>query len=176
MRRTFAAIAGVVAAAVLAALVIVNFAPSANAAVVARDNGRTVVGAWYVDTIGAPFLGHNMAFLSDGIVLIDNPDAAEANNSSSSGKGAWAKNRQGQIVGQFLEVNAYKSGPLANKFWSNLVVTFTLTVRGDRFEGPASATYYDGKRQPIPGLADLGATLKGQRITVDSPPPLVYVP
>lgn len=179
MRRKTLAVAAIAVALAASLFVLARFAPAADAATVAaHDNGHAVVGAWYVDTVGAPFLGHNMAFLvSDGVnvVLIDNPDAAEAHNSSSSGKGGW-KVRNGAISGQFLEVNANKDGPTANKFWSNLMVKFRITVRGDRFEGPALATYYDGAGRPIAGLTDLPATLKGQRITDDSPAPVVFVP
>lgn len=177
MRRKITAVAGVLVAAAAAALVLVNFAPPAGAAVVAaRDAGHSVVGAWYVDTIGAPFKPHVMAFTSDGLVLIANPDAAEAHNSSSPGMGAWVS-RRGQVVGQFVEVNANKDGAAANQFWSNLKVRFgPLTVRGDRFEAPALATYNDGAGQPIADLTDLKATLKGQRITADSPAPVVLTP
>jgi hypothetical protein len=128
------------------------------------------VGAWYVDAVGAPFAPHVMAFTSDGIVLISNPDAAERTNSSSAGMGPWSTDRAGRIIGNFLEVNADKSN---NLFTTNLVVTFILTVHGDRFEGPALATYYDAAGQPIDGLQNLPATLKGQRRSVGAGAPVV---
>lgn len=134
---------------------------------VASANARTIVGAWYVDAVGAPFAPHAMLFHDDGTVEITNPDAAEATNSSSDGMGAWIE-RHHQIVGQFLEVNADKA---TNKFTTNLIVTFTLTVDGDSFSGPANATYYDGNGQAVAG--PFPATLKGQRITSDSPAPVI---
>lgn len=176
MRRKLTAVGAVLTAGTLAFVALVLFAPQASAAVGVRgDKVDGIVGAWYVDTIGAPFLPHAMAFTSDGQVFITNPDAAEAGNSSSAGMGAWVAQRR-DVAGKFLEVNANKAGPQANKFWSNLIVTFKVTVRGDRFEGPALATYYDGEGHPIAGLTNLDATLKGQRITVDSPAPVVFVP
>lgn len=136
----------------------------------ARDTRPAIVGAWYVDAIGAPFAPHVMAFTSDGVVLIANPDAAERTNSSSAGMGAWSVDRAGRIVGQFLEVNADKT---TNGFTTNLIVRFTLTVRGDRLNGPAFATYYDPAGHPVDGLQDLPATLKGQRIGPDTAAPVV---
>lgn len=46
-----------------------------------------VVGAWYVDTCGAPFAPHGISFHADGVIDLTNPDAAEATNSSSAGMG-----------------------------------------------------------------------------------------
>jgi hypothetical protein len=68
--------------------------------------------------------------------------------------------------GTFFEVNADKS---TNAFTTLLVVTFEVTVNGDRFEGPASASYYDGNRNLVDG--PFPATLKGQRFTVGGPIP-----
>lgn len=125
--------------------------------------GNSIVGAWYVDTVGAPFVPHGITFHIDGTLDLTNPDAAEATNSSSAGMGAWtlASTRNG-VRGRFFEVNADKT---TNLFTSILVVTFKVTVSGDTFSGPASASYFDGDRNLIAG--PFPATLKGQRFTVD---------
>lgn len=143
------------------------FATAVFSAGASANTRGDIVGAWYVDAVGAPFAPHAMLFHDDGTVEITNPDAAEATNSSSDGMGAWIE-RHHQIVGQFLEVNADKA---TNKFTTNLIVTFTLTVDGDSFSGPANATYYDGNGQAVAG--PFPATLKGQRITSDSPAPVI---
>jgi len=128
-------------------------------------NGN-IVGAWYVDTVGAPFEPHGMVFHNDGTLVLTNPDAAEATNSSSAGMGVWAFGAKATARGRFFEVNADKS---ANEFTTILVVTFEFTVTGDTFSGPASASYFDGDRHLVAG--PFPATLKGQRFTVDGPIP-----
>lgn len=151
-----AVLLGLVAAAIL---VVTNTASA---------GGRNIVGAWYVDTCGAPFAPHAMIFHDDNTVQITNPDAAEATNSSSAGYGEWR--RQGNaVVGQFVEVNADKA---TNKPTTNLKVKFTLTVTSSSFSGPAKATYFNPLGVPIPGLVDLPAFLYAQRITVDSGAPM----
>lgn len=141
-------------------------AQQANAA-----NGKSIVGAWYVDTVGAPFEPHGITFHADGTLDLTNPDAAEAQNSSSAGMGAWQVTKNDNARGRFFEVNADKT---TNQFTSILVVTFEFTVNGDTFSGPASASYYDGNRNLIAG--PFPATLKGQRFTVDGPVPDPLVP
>lgn len=126
---------------------------------------REAVGAWYVDTVGAPFEPHGIIFHSDGTMVLTNPDAAEAENSSSAGYGQWVKTRNG-VRGSFFEVNADKS---TNQFTTILVVDFDLTVNGNRFTGPATANYYDGNRTVVAG--PFPATLHGQRHTIGGPVP-----
>ena len=129
-------------------------------------NGKSIVGAWYVDTVGAPFEPRGIVFHADGTLVLTTPDAAEAANSSSAGMGSWVVTRNDNARGRFFEVNADKT---ANQFTSILVVTFEFTVSGDTFTGPASASYYDGDRHLVAG--PFPATLRGQRFTVDSPIP-----
>lgn len=128
-------------------------------------SGKSVVGAWYVDTLGAPFAPHGISFHSDGIIDLTNPDAAEAQNSSSAGMGEWVATKNG-VKGSFFEVNADKS---TNQFTTLLIVNFEIRVDGNRFEGPATASYYDGNRNLVAG--PFPATLKGQRYTVGGPIP-----
>lgn len=162
VRQTRAFLATMVAlfvGAVIATVSVVN-ATSADAA------AKSIVGAWYVDTTGAPFEPHGIAFHADGIIDLTNPDAAEATNSSSAGFGAWQQEKKGAIRGSFFEVNADKT---TFKYTTTLVVRFTVTVDGDRFTGPATATYYDGDRNVVAG--PFPAELKGQRFGVDGPVP-----
>lgn len=134
----------------------------------ASSGKSTVQGAWYVDTVGAPFTPHLFAFHSDGILHVTFPDAAEANNSAGMGIGVWERVSKNKYRGKFIENNADKT---TNKFTTNLIVTFTIEVSGNTLIGPASASYFDGDgvltQGPFP------ATLNGQRITFDSNPPIV---
>lgn len=127
--------------------------------------GQTPVGAWYVDTVGAPFAPHGITFHADGTLDLTNPDAAEATNSSSAGMGSWVATRDG-ARGQFFEVNADKT---TNQFTTILVVKFEIKVHDQGFRGPASASYYDGNRSLVAG--PFPAMLVGQRFEVDSPVP-----
>jgi hypothetical protein len=115
--------------------------------------------------VGAPFEPHGIIFHADGTMILTNPDAAEAQNSSSAGYGVWIKTKNG-VKGRFFEVNADKT---TNKFTTILVVDFSLTVDGNRFTGPATATYYDGSRAVVAG--PFPAELKGQRFTITGPVP-----
>jgi hypothetical protein len=133
---------------------------------------KGIVGAWYVDTTGAPFEPHGIIFHADGTLVLTNPDAAEATNSSSAGYGEWVPVRiEGQpgARGSFFEVNADKN---TNQFTTILVVTFQVrlsALQPGAFSGPAEATYYDGNRNVV--LGPLGAVLKGQHFGVDGPVP-----
>jgi hypothetical protein len=153
--------------ALLAMVVLLGLVPRAEAA----TGKASIVGAWYVDTVGAPFEPHGITFHADGTLDLTNPDAAEATNSSSAGMGSWVQTPKGSARGRFFEVNADKT---TNQFTSLLVVTFEFTVNGDTFSGPASASYFDGNRNLIAG--PFPATLKGQRFAVDGPVPDPLVP
>lgn len=148
--------------AIAAAVALVAAGHPADAA----TGKASIVGAWYVDTVGAPFEPHGITFHADGTLDLTNPDAAEATNSSSAGMGAWQQTPKGSARGRFFEVNADKT---TNQFTSILVVTFEFTVSGDTFTGPASASYFDGNRNLIAG--PFPATLRGQRFAVDGPVP-----
>jgi hypothetical protein len=150
------------------ALVVVGVVAGTSVANAASD-GRGVSGqTYYVDTCGAPFRPHSAIFHSDGALTFDFPDAAEANNSASTGNGQW-RVKNNKVIGRFFEINADRA---TNTATGTLVVTFTLTVHGSTFEGPALATYNDTAGHPIPGLVDLPATLKGQRQDFGDPAPV----
>lgn len=152
------------------AAVAVTVAVTGRSALASARAKKGIVGAWYVDTQGAPFVPHGMLFHADGTLSLTNPDAAEATNSSSAGYGQW-KLVRGKVQGRFFEVNADKG---TNQFTTLLVVTFTVTVDGDLFLGPASASYYDKDKQLVQG--PLPAHLIGQRFEVHGPVPDPQIP
>ena len=132
---------------------------SANAG---GGNPNSVVGVWFVNAVGAPFQPHLATFHSDGTMLIDNPEAGDSHTSDSAGMGPWQidQNGNGNVIdGKFEEINADRT---TNEFVSTLIVTYTITVNGNTFTGPAEATYYnpDGTVQAGP----YPATLNGTRI------------
>ena len=159
-RKSFLLGYGFLALVVVLTLGLVNLVKPAEAAA-----SKSIVGAWYVDTIGAPFAPHGITFHVDNTLDLTNPDAAEATNSSSAGMGAWEA-KQDTVRGSFFEVNASKT---TFQFTTLLVVRFMVKVSGNTFDGPATATYYDGNRNIIAG--PFPATLKGQRFGVDGPVP-----
>jgi hypothetical protein len=146
--------------AVVAGLTLTGHSPAE------ATKGKGVVGAWYVDTIGAPFAPHGITFHADGTLDLTNPDAAEATNSSSAGMGSWVAFGKDEVRGQFFEVNADKG---TNQFTTLLVVKFEIKVSDLTFRGPANASYYDGNRNLVNG--PFPAMLRGQRFDVDSPVP-----
>ena len=128
------------------------------------DDTNSVVGVWFVNAVGAPFQPHLATFHPDGTMIIDNPEAGDPHTSDSAGMGPWQIDQNGDgntINGKFEEINADRT---TNKFVSTLIVTFTITVTGDTFTGPAEATYLnpDGTLQAGP----FPATLNGTRITL----------
>jgi len=129
------------------------------------DDSKKVVGNWYVNAVGAPFQPHVMTFHDDMSLMIDNPEAGDSHTSDSVGVGPWANTGTNTIKGKFVEVNADRD---THQFVNNLVVTFTLTVDGDSFTGPAEARYYDANWNLTDG--PFPATLNGTRIKFDSLP------
>src|SRR5437588_4191641 len=128
----------------------------------AAANPNSVVGVWFVNAVGAPFQPHLATFHSDGTMLIDNPEAGDSHTSDSAGMGPWQidQNGNGNVIdGKFEEINADRT---SGAFVSTLIVTYTITVNGNTFTGPAQATYYnpDGTIQAGP----FPATLNGRRI------------
>lgn len=131
-----------------------NHSSKANAA-----NPNSPVGVWFVNAVGAPFQPHMVTFHSDGTMEIDNPEAGDPHTSDSVGMGPWQLNpSSGTVTGKFEEINADRD---THQFVSTLIVTFTITVTGNTFTGPAEATYYnpDGTLQMGPFPATLNGTL-----------------
>ncbi len=124
------------------------------------ENTNSVVGVWFVNAVGAPFQPHLATFHSDGTMLIDNPESGDSNTSDSAGMGPWQTDQKGSniINGKFEEINADRT---THAFVSTLIVTYTITVNGNTFTGPAQATYYnpDGTVQAGPFPATLNGTL-----------------
>jgi hypothetical protein len=130
-----------------------------------NDHPQDVVGAWFVNAEGAPYIPHLFTFNSDGTMLTTNPtnvqeDPAQPHGGSndSVGMGTWrVQNDHGQkfVVGTFKQLNANADDHLPT---DTLSVTFKISMDGDQFNGPAQA-----KLGPLTGPA----TLSGNRIQID---------
>jgi hypothetical protein len=145
----------------IAAVLAFQFSPTKATA----DESKKIVGSWYVDAIGAPFVPHVMQFYTENSFIIHNPDAGNASTSDSLGVGPWEKVDSDTIKGKFVEATADRT---THQFVNNLVVTFEVTVDGDTFTGPAEARYYDADWNLLEG--PYPATLEGKRVTFTSLP------
>jgi len=129
--------------------------------------GKQAVGVWTVSAVGAPFQPHVATFHPDGTMEIDNPEAGDTHTSDSMGMGPWSERMKGDAVtGKFVEINADRT---TAQYVSKLVVTYSLTIKGNSFTGPAEAVYYnpDGTVQAGP----YPATLNGTRVTLPQDQP-----
>jgi hypothetical protein len=154
-------VVGFFALALIVAVGFVTFWGNHSGKARAQDS-NSVIGVWFVNAVGAPFQPHLATFHSDGTMMIDNPEAGDPHTSDSVGMGPWqiVQNGDGNTIhGKFEEINANRT---TNAFVSTLIVTYTITVNGNTFTGPAQATYYnpDGTLQAGP----FPATLNGTRI------------
>ncbi len=120
-----------------------------------------IVGAWFVNAVGAPFQPHVMEFHADGTLEIDNPESGDPHTSDSVGMGPWAFSGDKKVIGAFEEVNADRD---THQYVSRLRVEFTITLSddGDTFTGPATANYFNPDGSPQQG--PFPATLNGTRI------------
>jgi hypothetical protein len=147
-------------------------ATTATPAMSADDGGQSIVGAWLVNAVGAPFQPHVMEFHADGTFEIDNPESGDPHTSDSVGMGPYKLMGDGRVVrGSFWEVNADRN---SHAYVSLLIVKFTvqLSADGKTFSGPATANYYNPSTNSNPiGTHQQGpfpATLEGTRITLSA--------
>jgi hypothetical protein len=124
----------------------------------------SVVGAWFVSAPDAPFPRHVFVFHADGTMEQSNPDAGDVATSDSAGFGQWSSPRSGEVTGRFGEVKATRD---SGAYVGSGVVSFTLTVRGDRFTGSASAEFFDAAGRHVAG--PLVTSLSGERVAGDGP-------
>lgn len=126
---------------------------------------KSIVGAWRVDAIGAPYVPHLFTFHADGTMLTTNPTNVQEDpgdphggTNDSVGMGTWKiikDNDKRYVVGTFEQLNAYADDHTPADMLS---VTFKLAVDHDEFDGPAMAKL---------GPFTAPATLEGTRILVD---------
>jgi len=139
----------------------------ASQALVAKaDNGgpNSVVGAWQVDAIGAPYVPHLFTYNADGTMNTTNPTNVQESASrphggtnDSLGMGPWepVNGQPNTFIGTFYELNANADDHTPT---DTLSVTYKIVVDGDHFTGNALA-----KQGSFSGPA----TLNGTRLTID---------
>lgn len=131
-----------------------------------QSHPKDVVGAWFVDAAGAPYVPHLFTFNSDGTMLTTNPTNVQENSgdphggtNDSVGMGIWRVENSGHgqkyVVGTFKQLNANADDHAPT---DTLSVTFKLVMNGDQFSGPAQAKL---------GPFTAPASLSGNRIQVD---------
>lgn len=114
----------------------------------AHADSPSVVGAWQVDAIGAPYVPHQFVFTSDGTMFTTNPTdvqesatAPHGGTNDSLGMGAWHHDGRA-IVGTFYELNAFADN---HQPTDTLEVRFRITVSGDRLSGDWLIVAFDAR-------------------------------
>jgi hypothetical protein len=120
-----------------------------------------VVGAWFVKDPGAPFPYHMYVFNADGTMQQANPDAGDAHNSDSDGKGVWVAVGD-RIKGKWVEVIADRA---THKFAGRSELSFEFKVSGDTFAGTITESGYDASGALTEGPAS-PTPLEGKRVTL----------
>jgi hypothetical protein len=126
---------------------------------------EAIVGAWSVEVQGAPYGPHLFAFVAGGVMLSTNPTDVQAagkdGTNDSVGFGTWQVRPNGPggtFEGTFWELNA---SSVTHKPSDALLVTWVITVSGDRLVGTAQAALSSAPTQLRK------ATFSGTRIGVD---------
>ncbi len=119
-----------------------------------------IVGAWEVDTTGAPFDHHMMVFHADGTVLQFNPPAGNPGSSDTPGVGVWRRTEDGGTEARFVEMRLDPDSGVPTRG----VVDLRVHVAGDQLTGTGVFHVYDMADALVGGPHS--ATLKGRRVTV----------
>lgn len=119
-----------------------------------------IVGAWFVKEPGAPFQYHMYVFNADGTMQQANPDAGDANESDSGGRGVWVADG-GRIRGKWVEVTADR---LTHQFAGRGELSYDIAVNGNTFAGTAAYRSYDVNGVLVHGPSD--SSLLGERVTL----------
>ncbi len=117
-----------------------------------------IVGAWVVKIPDAPFPLHMFVFHSDGTVEQSNPDAGDPTTSDSNLMGAWRVDGDG-YKGKVVEITADRT---TRQFAARGEISFALQVRGNTFDGKASATFFDASGHQVRGPVQV--KLEGERV------------
>jgi hypothetical protein len=132
------------------------------------NNGHasgSLVGAWNVQAIGAPYEPHLFTFNSDGTMNSTNPTNVQESSgkpnggtNDSLGMGPWKtlSGKANTYVGTFYELNANAADHTPT---DTLSVTYKIVVKGDKFDGKALAKQ---------GSFSAPAELKGTRLGIDT--------
>lgn len=127
----------------------------------ALSQGQTsMVGAWHLQTPGAPILHHVLLFHADGVVCSFQADGGFPNDSESDGAGAWKFISRDQVKGAFLE---FRYDRESHAYLGYVRVEFELSMHGETFSGRATARIYDAQGNL---LAQVPSTWAATRITI----------
>lgn len=117
-----------------------------------------IVGAWIVKIPDAPFPLHMFVFHSDGTVEQSNPEAGNPNTSDSNLMGSWWTVGD-EYRGKVVEITADRA---THRLAGRGEVSFELKVRGNTFDGTASATLFDASGRPLARQTQV--RMEGERV------------
>ena len=119
-----------------------------------------IVGAWYVKNLGAPFQYHMYVFNADGTMQQANPDAGDASESDSGGRGVWVADGP-RIRGKWVEITADRT---THQFAGRGELSYEIVVNGNTFSGTAAYRSYDVNGVLVHGPSN--SSLAGERVTL----------
>jgi hypothetical protein len=122
---------------------------------------NSIVGAWLVKDLNAPFPYHMYVFNADGTMQQANPDAGDPRGSDSDGKGVWVAKGE-RITGKWVEVIADRT---THQFAGRLEISYEITVSGDTYTGTETVRSYDAAGNLGAGIAT-PAQLVGKRVSI----------
>lgn len=99
-----------------------------------------LVGAWHLQSQGAPILHHVLCFHADGIVTSFQADGGFPTDSESNGAGSWQWVGENQVQGMFLE---FCHDRTTHEYVGSVEVHFCLTLKTNTLRGQATTHLYD---------------------------------
>lgn len=126
---------------------------------------HAIAGVWEVYAPAAPFPWHMMTFTPYGTMSQSNPHEGNQDESDSTGHGVWQADTGSKdiIAGKFVE---FKADRQSGCYIGKGEITFTITVKGDYFEGTANAYRYDADGKLLKG--PLSSPLSGKRVKLSN--------
>lgn len=98
----------------------------------------SIVGAWRIKSVGAPFPYHVFAFHADGTMHQSNPPAGNTETSDTAGLGIWEA-QGGIIKARFEEFRLdVKTGEVTRG-----VIDCTITLQKDKLSGDCEFNIYN---------------------------------
>lgn len=119
-----------------------------------------LVGAWHLQTVGAPILHHGLLLHADGIVCSFQADGGFPQDSESNGAGTWQAVGKNQAKGILLE---FRHSRQTHAYLGSVQVAFEVTVDGNTLRGHAHSRVFDAQGHL---LFEARPTLSATRITL----------
>ena len=128
------------------------------------NKASPIVGTWLVHDARAPFPMHMYVFNADGTMQQANPDAGDAYESDSDGKGIWSTDSS-HVRGKWVEVMADRD---THRFIGRGEYSFEISVSSDRLSGTGTMRLFNPTNQQ---LGAIPTTFTGERVRLDADQP-----